>query len=94
VAALECNLECVLPDQRDVLHAQLGGIKVLDASKTSGGAGLAATFGAWACPAKSLTRIAAAVPVLPRDHHDLAFAVDVDGEWKRVGVFQLGLTGR
>jgi hypothetical protein len=28
------------------------------------------------------------MPVLPRDDHDLAFAVDIDCERKGIGVFQ------
>jgi hypothetical protein len=31
------------------------------------------------------------VTVLPRDDHDLAFAVDIDSERKGVGVFQVRL---
>ncbi len=62
---------------------------VLDAGETSGDAGLAATLRAWAGPAKALAGIAAAMPVLPRDDHDLTFAVDIDVQWIRIGVFQV-----
>lgn len=86
--AFECDLERVLADERDILNAQLVGLEILDASKPSGHAGLATTLRTWAGPAKTLGLIGAAVPVLPRDHHHLAFAVDVDCEWKRIGVFQ------
>ena len=89
MSALERDLECVLADQRDILHAQLVWIQALDPRQAAGCAGFATTFSAWARPAKSLTRIGAAMPILPGDHHDLAFAVDIDVERKRIGVFQL-----
>jgi hypothetical protein len=88
MAAFERNLECVLAHERHILHAQLIGIELLDSSKPSRRAGFATTFGARASPAQSLAGIAAAMAVLPRDDHDLAFAVDIDGERKGVGVFQ------
>ena len=88
MAAFERDLERVLADQRHVLDAQLIGVEVLDASKTSRHAGLAATLRARARPAQTLAGIAAAMTVLPRDDHDLAFAVDIDCERKGVGVFQ------
>ena len=87
MAAFERDLERVLADQRHVLDAQLIGVEVLDASKTSRHAGLAATLRARARPAQTLAGIAAAMTVLPRDDHDLA--VDIDGERKGVGVFQV-----
>ena len=88
MAAFERNLERVLADQRHVVDAQLVGVEVLDASKTSRRAGLAATLGAWTRPAQSLAGIAAAVAILPRNDHHLPFAVDIDSERKGVGVFQ------
>jgi hypothetical protein len=88
VAAFERDLECVLADERHIQHAQLIGVEVLDASKASGHAGLAATLRARTCPTQSLAGIAAAMTVLPRDDHDLAFAVDIDRERKGIGVFQ------
>jgi len=91
MAAFESDLKRVLADQGHVLHAQLIGIKVLDASEASGYAGLAATFRARTCPAQALSGIGAAVTVLPRDDHDLTFAVDIDCERIGVGVFQVRL---
>lgn len=88
VAAFKCHLERVLADQSHVLHAQLIGVEMLDASETAREAGLAATLRARACPAQSLGRVAAAMTVLPCDDHDLTFAVDIDSERIRVGVFQ------
>jgi hypothetical protein len=44
MAAFERDLKCVLADERHVLHAQLIGVEVLDASETSRCAGLAATL--------------------------------------------------
>ncbi len=88
VPAFKRNLECVLADQRHVLHEELIGIEVLDASKASRRASLAATLRAGACPAQSLGGIATAVAVLPRDDHHLPFAIDIDSERKGVGVFQ------
>jgi hypothetical protein len=88
MAAFKRDLKRVLANQCDVLHAQLIRVQVLDASKTSRHAGLAATLRARTCPAQSLGGIGAAMTVLPRDDHDLAFAVDIDGERKGVGVFQ------
>ena len=88
MAAFESNLKRVLADQGHVLHAQLIGVEVLDASETSGYAGLAATFRARTCPAQALSGIGAAVTVLPRNDHDLTFAVDIDCERKGIGVFQ------
>ena len=89
MSALERYLEGVLADERDILHAQLVGVQVFDTRQPSRRAGLAATFGAWTRPAKSLTRIAAAMPILPGDDHHLTFAVYVDVERKGIGVFQL-----
>jgi hypothetical protein len=86
--ALERDLERVLADQRHVLYAQLVGVEVLYASKTARLARLAAALRAWTRPTQSLGGIAAAVTVLPRDDHDLAFAVDIDCERIGVGVFQ------
>ena len=94
MAALERDLEGVLAHQRDVLHAELGGVEVLHASETSGSARLAPTFCTGTRPSKALARIAAAVAILPCDDHDLAFAVDVDRERKGVRVFQLRATER
>ncbi len=93
MAALERDLESVLADERDILYAKLVGVETLDASKPSRRAGLAATFRAWARPAKLLGRVAAAMPALPPDDHDLALAIDVDRKRKRVGVPQRA-TGR
>lgn len=88
MAAFERDLERVLADQRHVVDEQLIGVEVFDASKTSRHAGLAATLGARTRPAQALAGIAAAMTVLPRDDHDLAFAVDIDCERKGIGVFQ------
>lgn len=88
MSIFECDLECVLADERNVLHSQLVGFEILEAGQTAGHPSLAATFSTRACPPKSLARVAAAMAILPRDDHDLAFAVDVDGDGKRVGVFQ------
>jgi hypothetical protein len=79
VAALKGDLEGILPDQSYVFDTQLFCIKVLGASKTSRDAGLAATLCAWACPSQLLGCIGAVMSTLPRDLHDLTFAVDVDG---------------
>ncbi len=91
MAAFERNLKCVLADQRHVLYAQLTGVEVLDASETSRSARLSATLRARTRPAQTLSGIGAVVAVLPGDDHDLTFAVDVDCERIRVGVFQVRL---
>lgn len=88
MAALESDLKRVLADERDILDEKLVGIQALDPGQPARDAGLTATFGAWACPAQPLGRIAAAVPVLPRDDHHLALAVDVDRQRVSVGVLQ------
>jgi hypothetical protein len=88
VPTFECDLERVLADERDILDAQLVGFEALDASKSSGDAGLAATLRTRTSPAKAIRLIGAEMATLPRDHHDLAFAVDVDCQRKCVGVFQ------
>jgi hypothetical protein len=89
VSALERYLEGVLADERDILHAQLIGVQVLDPRQPAGRAGFATTLGAWTRPAQSLTRVTAAMPILPGDHHRLAFAVYIDVEREGIGVFQL-----
>jgi hypothetical protein len=88
VPAFERDLKGVLSDESDVLNAQLAGFETLHAREPAGRACLAATLGARACPAETLGRIAAAVPVLPRDDHHLAFAIDIDGQRIGVGIFQ------
>lgn len=88
MAAIESDLERVLADERHVPDEKLVGIQALDPSQAPRHARLAATFGAWARPAQALGGIGASVPVLPRDDHDLPFAVDIDSERKWVGVFQ------
>jgi hypothetical protein len=89
VTALECDLEGVLTDERDILDAELVGREARHAGKTSGRAGLAPAFGARARPTQALARVSAAVAAFPDDLHDLAVAVDVDRKRKRIWVFQL-----
>jgi hypothetical protein len=89
VSALERYLEGVLADERDILHAQLVWIKAFHPGQPARRAGFTTAFGAWTRPAKSLTRVAAAMPILPGDDHRLAFAVYIDVERKGIGVFQL-----
>ena len=88
MSIFECDLERVLTDECYVLHPQLGRFEIFEAGETSGRSSLAATFSTRACPPESLARVGAAMAILPRDDHDLAFAVNVDCEGKRVGVFQ------
>ncbi len=88
MSALECDLERVLADERNILDAQLLWLEVLHAGKASWDAGLAPALRTWTGPAKALGRVVAAMAALPRDDHDLAFTVDVDGERKRVRIFQ------
>jgi hypothetical protein len=89
VTALECDLEGVLADERDILNAQLVGREARHAGKTSGRARFASAFGARARPTQALARVSAPVAALPNDLHHLAVAVYVDRQRKRVGVFQL-----
>ena len=88
MAALKCDLQRVLADQAHVLQSKLLRIEALDTGQAARSAGFTAALGAGARPAKLLTRIGAAVSVLPDDVHHVAFAVDVDADWKRVGVLQ------
>jgi hypothetical protein len=88
VSVFERDLERVLTDESYVLDPQLIRFEILEAGQTSGHSSLAATLSTRACPPKPLARVGAAMPTLPRDDHDLAFAIDVDCEGKRVGIFQ------
>ena len=88
MAALERNLQCVLTDQAHVLDPKLFGGQALDASQSPRRARFTSTLRARARPPELLARVRAAVPVLPRDLHHLALAIDIDVEWKRVGVLQ------
>ena len=97
MAALESDLQRVLPDQAHVLDPQLVGCEVLDAGQAAWRSCLTSTFRAWTGPSKLLARIGAAVATLPLDLHHLALAIDVDVDGKRIRVLQLlspSLTGR
>jgi hypothetical protein len=89
MAALECDLQSVLADQAHVVDAELLRRKFPDPGEPARGSGFAPTLGAWTSPSELLARIAAAMAAFPRNLHHLAFAIDVDVEWKRVGVLQL-----
>jgi hypothetical protein len=89
VAALERYLQGVLSDEAHVLDSQLIRSEVLDAREAPRRSRLTATLGAWARPPELLTRVRAAVAVLPFDRHHLALAIDVDVDRERVGVLQL-----
>jgi hypothetical protein len=89
MAALKSDLQGVLPHQAYVLEAKLFGSEAFDARQAAWRARLATTLGARASPAELLSGVAAAVPVLPHHVHHLAFAIDIDVDWKRVGVLQL-----
>src|SRR5205823_4406906 len=84
VSAFKPDLQRVLADQGYVLNAQLLIGKLADAREPARRAGLAATFGARACPAQLLTRVGALGAALPGDVHHLGGAVDVHGDRKRV----------
>jgi hypothetical protein len=94
MAALERDLDRVLADQADVLYEQLVGGEVLDARQAACRTAFAATFRAWAGPSELFTGVGAEVAVLPGDLHDLTDSVDVHGERKWIGVFQLSLPGK
>jgi hypothetical protein len=97
MAALKSDLQCVLADQAHILDPQLFRSEVLDPSQAARRSCFTATLGAGAGPPELLSRVGAAVAVLPRDLHHLTFAVDFDVDWKRVGVLQFAgptLTGR
>jgi hypothetical protein len=97
VAALESDLQRVLPDEAHVLDPQLVRREVIDSGQAARRSCLTSALGAWACPSELFARICAAVTTLPLDLHHLALAVDVDVEWKRIRVLQLlcpSLTGR
>ena len=89
MAALECDLQGVLADQAHVLDPQLLRGEVLDAGQATWRSRFTPALGAWARPPQLLSRKGAVVAALPRDLHHLALALDVDVEWKRVGVLQL-----
>lgn len=89
MATLERDLQRVLADQAHVLDPQLLRGEVLDAGQATWRSRFAPALGAGARPPQLLSRVDAAVAALPRDLHHLALAVDVDVEWKRVGVLQL-----
>ena len=89
MAALKRDLERVLPDQAHVLKTKLFGSEVFHPRQAPGRTRLASTLGAGTGPAELLARVDAAVPVLPDHVHQLAFAIDVDVEGKRIGVLQL-----
>src|SRR5258708_39676421 len=88
MATLKGDLERVLPDQAHVLEPQLLGGKAIDPRQAAWRARFAAAFGARASPAELLTGVGAAVAVLPDHVHQLAFAIDIDADRKRVGVLQ------
>ncbi len=89
MAALERDLQGVLADQAHVLDSKLVLGEVLDPGQAARRPGLTATFGAGARPPELCSRVSAAVAALPCDLHHLAFAIDVDVDWKRVRVLQL-----
>jgi hypothetical protein len=89
MAALKCDLQGVLADQADVLDPQLVGGEVLDARQAAGSSRFASTLRARTRPPELLSRISAAVAVLPRDFHHLALAIDLDVDWEWVGVLQV-----
>src|SRR5438105_10055010 len=88
VAALERDLQGVLADERDVADPELIVVEGLHACQPAWRAGLAATLGARTGPPQLLGAVRAAVPVLPRDLHHLARAVDVDIGGKRIRVLR------
>jgi hypothetical protein len=89
VAALESDLERVLADQAHVLNSKLFGSEVFHPRQAPGRTRLASTLGAGAGPAELFARVGTAVPILPDHVHDLAFAIDIDVDWKRIGILQL-----
>jgi hypothetical protein len=91
MAGLERDLDRVLADQAHVLDSQLIVGEVLDPSEPASRTAFAATLRARARPSQLFAGIGAVVPILPGDLHDLTFAVDVDVEGERIGVFQLWL---
>jgi hypothetical protein len=91
MAALERDLKRILPDEAHVLDPKLIRGQALDAGESTWSSGFTATLGARAGPSQLFARIGAAVAVLPSDLHHLALSVDVDVEWKRVGVLQFAM---
>ena len=88
VPAFESDLEGVLTDERDVFDTQLLGTQRLDPGQAAGCAGFTATFGARTSPSQLLGGVGGVVAAFPCDVHRLARAIDVDVDWKRIGVLQ------
>ena len=88
VPAFERDLECVLTDEHHILDAQLLGTERVDPGKAPGSAGFTPTFSARARPSQLLGRVSGAVAVFPGDLHRLLCAIDIDVDWKRIGVLQ------
>jgi hypothetical protein len=88
MAAFECDLKRVLTDENDVFDAQLFRAERLHSREAPGRTRLTATFSAWTRPSQLLSGVGRAFAAFPRDVHRLARAIDVDVDWKRIGVLQ------
>ncbi len=88
MTALERDLKRILTDEGDVLDAELFGAERLDPGQAPGGTGLTATFSARTRPSQLLGCVLRVLAVLPRDLHRLPRAIDIDVDWKRIGVLQ------
>jgi hypothetical protein len=85
VAAPEAELERIAADQGDVLEHEVIGRELGDLLQpTHRPVALAAALGAGTGPAQHAARIAGTVAALPLDAEELALAVEVDGDRKRV----------
>src|SRR4029077_3957 len=88
VPAFESDLQCVLTDETHVADPKLRIAECFHARQAARHSGFTATLGAGAGPPQLLARVGRLRAVLPRDLHDLTFAVDVDVRGKWIGVLQ------
>jgi hypothetical protein len=88
VTALERDLKRVLTYESDVFDAELLRAERLDPGQPPRGAGLTSTFSARARPSQLFGGVSRAFAVFPGDVHRLPGAIDIDVDWKRIGVLQ------
>src|SRR5690348_4607868 len=88
VAALERDLQRVLPDERHIAYAQLILVEASHTREPAWRARLAPALRARARPPQLIARVSRARAALPDDVHHVARAIDVDVGWKRVWVLR------
>src|SRR5579864_5273747 len=88
VPAFESDLQRVLTDETHVADTKLRITECFHTREAARHSGFTATLGAGAGPPQLLAGVGRLRAVLPRDLHDLTFAVDVDVGGKRIGVLQ------